>query len=104
MPRSRAKWLSVPSGRMPSTVSVPTSAEAAALIVPSPPPTTSSGVAALRDRLAAHRAIAAFDQLDLGVDARCLSAARDLVADLRIGGGGAAAAIEQDGMRAIARR
>src|SRR4051794_6740562 len=41
--RSRAKWLSVPSGRIPSNVPVPTSAEAAAAIVPSPPPTISNG-------------------------------------------------------------
>src|SRR6478752_7679682 len=43
MPRSRAKWLSVPKGSTPSTVSVPASAEAAALIVPSPPPTITKG-------------------------------------------------------------
>ena len=44
MPRSRAKWLSVPSGRMPSAVLVPASADAAAAMVPSPPPTTSRGL------------------------------------------------------------
>src|SRR5579884_228835 len=42
MRRSRAKWLSVPKGRIPSRVSVPARLDAAALMVPSPPPTTSS--------------------------------------------------------------
>src|SRR5574338_1360293 len=43
MPRSRAKWLSVPSGRMPSAVPVPASADAAAAMVPSPPPAINKG-------------------------------------------------------------
>ena len=42
MPASRAKWLSVPKGRIPRGRSRPASAAAAALTVPSPPPTTTA--------------------------------------------------------------
>ncbi len=42
MPRSLAKWLSVPSGRTPKTMPVSTSAAATVLTVPSPPPATIS--------------------------------------------------------------
>src|SRR6478735_3026204 len=42
MSRSRAKWLSVPSGNMPSRVLVPATAPATQLMVPSPPPAITS--------------------------------------------------------------
>ena len=42
-------------------------------------------VAALGDRPAARRAVAAVDQLDLGVDARLLQRLATLSADLRVG-------------------
>src|SRR5690349_14648285 len=54
MPRSRAKWLSVPSGRIPSRVRMPAMADAAALMLPSPPPTISNSSprsAIARDRV-----------------------------------------------------
>ena len=43
MPRSLAKWFSVPSGRTPKAMPVSTSAAATVLTVPSPPPATISG-------------------------------------------------------------
>ena len=95
MPRSRAKWLSVPSGIMPSFVLLPIRAEAAAPIVPSPPPTTS--ISSPRSEASdTDRAFAAVDQLDLGVQARHGSLGHFLP-DLRVGGDGSAAAIHEDG-------
>jgi hypothetical protein len=64
MPRSLAKWLNVPSGRMPSAVSVPRSTSASALRVPSPPPPTSSGgLARIASRAATSSASPLLTQL-----------------------------------------
>jgi hypothetical protein len=70
--RSRAKWLRVPSGRIPSFVSVAASA-------------------------AAHRALSAAEQLDLDLEpGRGQRIARAL-GELRVGGERAAGAVEEDG-------
>ena len=74
---------------MPSLVSVPTSADAAAPIVPSPPPTITQRVAALGDRSAPHLALAALDELDLAFDSRLRERRGDFLADVS---GSAAAA------------
>ena len=54
-------------------------------------------VATLRNRLAAHRAIAALDKLDLTIHAGLGQRRRDLVGDFRIRRDRSAAAIEQNG-------
>ena len=56
-------------------------------------------VATLRNRLAAHRAIAALDKLDLTIHAGLGQRRRDLVGDFRIRRDRSAAAVEQDGRR-----
>ena len=52
MARSRAKWLSVPSGITPSVLAVPASTPATVLTVPSPPAATTSFAPVAMARLA----------------------------------------------------
>src|SRR5687768_6279403 len=52
MPRSLAKWFRVPSGRTPSSFSLPATAAATELTVPSPPPATTAALPSEAARLA----------------------------------------------------
>ena len=97
MPRSRAKWLSVPSGRMPSLVSRSDERRGCRADRPVAAADDQQRVAALGDRSRADRAIAAVRQLDLDVEARRRERFFDPSGELRVGGKRAAAAVEENG-------